>query len=556
MARGQRSERKNDTKRWIRSDADKHAADLGCWFDLGAAERVVEFYGRFLRHSKGQWAGKPFHLLDWQREDVMMPLFGWKRPNGTRRYRQGYVEVAKKNGKSTLMAGLNLYLTMADGEPGAEVYCAATDRPQAAIVFNEAASMVLRSPDLARRLEVIYSSKRILHPASGSVLVALSREASSNEGLNIHGLTIDELHAHRTRRLYDALRYGGAARRQPLMLAISTAGWDRNTVCWEQHEYARRVLEWTVQDPWFFAYMAAAAPEDDWTDEATWKKANPSYGITLNADDFANECAEAKASPAKENAFKRYRLSLWTQQAQRWMQMHRWDLCGAPFDVAELKGRTCFAGLDMSSTTDVSALVLVFPPTASDPMWRMLPWFWVPADNAQAREDVDKVPYMTWARAGLVKLTDGEVVDYDVVRADLNEIAETYDIKEVAIDRWNTTQLQTQLMGDGFEVIQFGQGFASMTAPTKELDKLVRGQQIAHGGNPVLRWMAGNAAVEVDAAGNMKLSKKKSTEKIDGMIATVMGIGRAMVAVKKKPSKYATGGLAKVTIDGAQAKQN
>lgn len=513
---------------WVRSPADGLAVAEGCSFDLEAAERVRRFFRRFLRHSKGEWAGQPFELLDWQWRDVVAPLFGWRRPDGTRRYRRAGIWVPKKNGKSTLLSAIALYLLVADGEAGAEVYSAAADREQAAIVYREAAAMVRASPQLAGRVEILDTTKTLRFLERQAQYKALSAEAPTKEGLNIHGLIFDELHAQRSRDLWDCLAYGGAARRQPLSVSISTAGYDRDSIGYEQYRYAQGVLEGTILDSAFFPFVAEASEADDWTDPAVWRKANPSFGITVKADQFEADFKEAKASPAKENAFRRYRLNQWTEQSTRWLALDRWDACAAPVDPEALRGQPCYAGLDLASTTDLASLVLVFPDGEGG--YDVLPYFWAPQEADRRRERANKARLDSWARQGLVTLTPGDVLDYDRIRARVNELAEIYPLREVAIDRWNATQLATQLQGDGLVVVAFGQGFASMSAPTKELEKLVLAGKVRHGGHPVLRWNASNVAVKQDAAGNLKPDKERSGDKIDGIVALVMALGRALVA--------------------------
>lgn len=474
---------------------------------------------------------------------MIMPLFGWMRPDGTRRFRTGYIQIAKKNGKSTLAAGINLYMLVGDGEMGAEVYCAAVDRPQAGIVFREAASMVKASPDLSRRLEVIESRHRIVDHRTRSWFASMSKDSGSNEGPNPHAIVIDELHAHKDRKLFDALKYGGAARSQPLLLSITTAGSERESICYQQYEYAKRVLKGELHDWSFFGFIAEPDEGDDWTCESTWKKANPSYGLTVTVDGMREACAEAKAQPSMENAFKRYRLNMWTEQAERWMPMQKWDACAikqlppAPIDSR----RPLFTGLDLSSTQDFASLGMVWPPRSKGEKWRAACKHWLPMETAKRREKAG-VPVLEWAKAGEVTLVPGSVVDYDLIRADINSLAQLHDLKEVAIDRWNSTQLQTQLLGDGLDVVQYGQGFASMSAPTKELMRLVLCDEFEHWGR-VLRWMMSNVACDMDAAGNEKPTKERSGDKIDGVVAILMAIGRAMVAPILKKSKYAGGGL-------------
>lgn len=521
---------------------DDLAVSEGCYFDAEAAEKVRDFFRRFLRHSKGAWAGQPFELLDWQWRDVIQPLFGWKRADGTRRFRKGYIEVAKKNGKTTLASGIGLYLLIADGESGAEVYSAGADREQAGIVFREAASMVGKSPALSDHVQVIESTKRLVFPRTGSFYKALCRESGTNEGLNIHGLIFEELHAQKNRDLFDTLTYGGASRRQPLQLAITTAGWDRHSICWEQHEYAWQVIEGVLPDWSFFPYIAAAGEEDDWEDPATWAKANPSIGVTVKLDEMREAYEAAKASPRKENSFKRYRLNIWTEQELRWLQMEDWDACGERFEASELAGLPCYAGLDLATVKDLAAFVLFFPDAGN----AVLPFFFCPQEGARERARADKVPYPTWARQGLIELTEGNVTDYRRILQRIGELGETYNIREIAVDRWNSQQLQTDLTDAGFDVIQFGQGMASMTSPTKELEKLVLEGNIRHGGHPVLRWNAANVSVTEDPAGNIKPDKKKSSEKIDGIVALIMAIGRAIVQEQPRGSVYEERGL--VTI--------
>jgi phage terminase large subunit-like protein len=286
---------------WIRSEGDERAVLAGCWFDREAGERVCDFFERFLVHTKGEWAGKPFALFDWQKKDLVMPLFGWRRRNGERRFRKAYVEVPKKNGKSGLCSGIALYLLMADGEPGAEVYSAAADRDQAAIVYGESEKMVLKSPSLQKHLRVVASRKTIIYQRTLSYFRCLSADVPTKEGLNIHGLIFDELHAQRNRELFDTLQYGGAARRQPLLVSITTAGFDRNSICWEQHDYADKILRGVVDDPSFFPLIYAAGEEDDWTDPVVWRKANPSFGLTIREDAFAEEAREAQEKPSQQD---------------------------------------------------------------------------------------------------------------------------------------------------------------------------------------------------------------------------------------------------------------
>ena len=496
------------------------------WFDKKAADHACGFFVDLLVHVKGEWAGQPFVLEKWQRE-IIRNLFGWKRADGTRRYRIAYIEVPKKSGKSTLVAGIGLYLLTADGEPGAEVYSAAADREQAAIVFSTAKSMVEASPELSRHCETYHRS--IVVPRTGSSYKVLSAEAPTKHGLNPSGILFDELHAQPNRELWDTLVMGGAARRQPLVVAITTAGFDRQSICYELHDHAIKVRDGIIQDDAFLPVIYSAGLDEDWTDPKVWKHANPSLGISVKEDFLREECLRAKESPSKQNAFRRLHLNQWTEQDTRWLDMTVWGECAREVDVDELDGRACFAGLDLSSSTDLSAFVLLFPPKDEDEPFKVLSYFWMPEENIAQRVRRDRVPYDTWVRDGFIEATDGNVIDYDVIRSRIGEFSRRFHIREIVYDRWGATQLSTQLQSDAFTIVPFGQGFASMSPAAKQFERLVLGRQIAHGGNPVLAWMASNVAIRQDPAGNIKPDKAKSRDRIDGIVALVMAVGRATV---------------------------
>lgn len=515
-------------REFVRSENDERAVLEGCYYDADAAEHVCQFFREFLRHSVGPHAGEPFDLLDWQREEFLGPLFGWKRANATRRFRQAGVWIPKKNGKSALGSGLVLYGLVADGEMGAGVYCAAADKNQASIVYDEAVRMVKASPELDARIKLVESQRRMVFAATSSIYQVLSSDVPSKEGINWSMLVFDEIHAQPTSELWDTLMYGNAARSQPLLVSISTAGYDKNSLGYKQYDYAKRVAAGTVPSTEFLPVIYEAAADDDWTEPATWRKANPSIDVTVQLDELASKCAMAKEMPSEENKFKRYRLNLWTEQATRWLPMDKWDACGEEaIELAALNKQLCYAGLDLASTEDLTALVLAFPREGG---YDLVPHFWIPEEGLQKRVHRDRVPYDLWAREGLITVTPGPVTDYARVRADINALANKYSIAEIAIDRlFQGAQLASDLLKDGLEVIAFGQGFFSMAAPTKECERLVLDGKLRHGGHEVLRWMAANVAVETDPAGNLKPSKKKSTERIDGIVATIMAIGRAMV---------------------------
>ncbi len=512
-------------------------------FSAEAAARAVNFFERVLVHIDGEWAGKPFALMDWQRS-MLERLFGTLNDDGLRQYRTCYVETPRKNGKSETAAGIALYLLFADGEEGAQVYGAAGDRDQAGIVYRVAAEMVRRSPVLAKRARVLDSVKRVVVPSTASFYRAIPADAAGSHGFNASGVIVDEVHVQPNRDLIDVLNTSTGARRQPLTFYITTAGFDQHSICWELHHYALKVQNGVIDDPTFLPVVYSADESDDWTDPAVWYKANPSLGVTVKTDYLERECKRAQETPAYENTFRRLHLNQWTRQDTRWLPLEKWDACAGRVDAASLKGQRCWAGLDLASTEDITALVLVFPDEGGG--YDVLPFFWLPEDTIERRSRRDRVPYDLWARQGFVYTTPGNVCDYAFIRAKLNELAGEYEIEDIGLDPWNARQLGQQLMEDGFEIVDFRQGYASMSAPTKELLRLVLAGQLRHGGHPVLRWMADNMVVTTDPAGNIKPAKDKSTERIDGMVALIMAIDRATRRGPAKRSVYETRGLVTV----------
>lgn len=522
----------------------RYANDNRLIFDEVAADKACAFFPRFLRHSKGRLAGQPFHLKPWQRELVRI-VFGFKwAETGMRVVRRVLLFIARKNGKSTFAAGLAL-LMLLSGEQSAEIYSAAADRDQAAIVFREAVSMMAASPELARHLEG-YKTSIICARLMASYKV-LSSDAHTKHGLNPSGFLFDELHTQPNRDLVDVLHTAVGARPQPLEWYMTTAGSGRRGICWEMFDFAMKVLLGVVEELSFLPVLFMADEGDDWTDPRTWAKANPSVGDAVSLDYLAGECAHAQRVPGYENTFKRLHLNLWTGQDKRWLPMADWRLCGGGLPWQELPnrlvGRPCFGGLDLSSTTDITAHVKVFPPEEDGEPWWWVPRFFVPEANIDARARRDRVPYDQWARDGALTPTPGNVVDQQAVEDAIRQDAERYRLIEEAFDRWNATGLVTRLMGDGLAMVPFGQGFASMSAPAKELEAQVLGHTLGHGMHPVLDWMAENVAIAADPAGNIKPNKATSGERIDGIVAGTMALGRAMVFGKdgdqtEVPSDY------------------
>ena len=496
-------------------------------FDEGKAKRTVDFIN-CLKHTKGKWRGQPFELLPWQ-EAIIRDVFGTVKENGYRQYNTAYVEIPKKNGKSELAAGVALYMTCGDNEWGAEVYGCASDRQQASIVFDVAVDMVEQCPALKKRIKPVMSVKRLVYKPTNSFYQVLSAEAYTKHGLNVHAVIFDELHSQPNRELFDVMTKGsGDARTQPLFFLITTAGTDRHSVCFEQHQKAEDILQGRKIDPTFYPVIYGASDDADWSSEEVWRNANPSLGHTIDIEKVRNAYLSARDNPAEENIFRQLRLNQWVKQSTRWMQMDKWDACAFPVDERELLGRECNGGLDLSSSIDITAFVLVFPPRNDTEKYILLPYFWIPEENMRQRVRRDHVPYDVWAKQGFLQTTEGNVIHYAFIEKFIDDLGKKFHIKEIAFDRWGAVQMVQNLEGLGFTVVPFGQGFKDMSPPTKRLMELVLEKNIAHGGHPVLRWMMDNIFVRTDPAGNIKPDKEKSTEKIDGAVATIMGLDRAI----------------------------
>ena len=497
------------------------------YYDKEYADFAVAFI-ESLCHTKGTWAGKRFELMDWQ-EQIIRDLFGILKPNGYRQFNTAYIEIPKKNGKSELAAAVALLLTCGDGEQRAEVYGAAADRQQASIVFDVAADMVRMCPALNKRVKILASQKRLIYEPTNSFYQVLSAEAYSKHGFNVHGVVFDELHSQPNRKLYDVLTKGsGDARMQPLFFLITTAGTDTHSICYEVHQKAQDIIDGRKIDPTFYPVIYGADDTEDWTSPKVWKKCNPSLGETIGMDKVKTACESAKQNPGEENSFRQLRLNQWVKQAVRWMPMDKWDKCAFAVNEEQLQGRVCYGGLDLSSTTDITAFVLVFPPLDEEDKYIILPYFWIPEDTLDLRVKRDHVPYDVWERQGYLQTTEGNVVHYGYIEKFIEELGKKFNIREIAFDRWGAVQMVQNLEGMGFTVVPFGQGFKDMSPPTKELMKLTLEQKLAHGGHPVLRWNMDNIFIRTDPAGNIKADKEKSTEKIDGAVATIMALDRAI----------------------------
>ena len=517
--------------RRIKTAADRKAVEDGCYYDRDAGKRAVKFIEEFLRHSKGRWAGEPFILQKWQREDIILPLFGWLRPDGTRRFRKAYIEIPKKNGKTTLAAALSILMLCGAGEPGAEVYNAAKSREQASMCFDEAAEMVKKSTVLGKRLQIIDSRKHITYETTSSKYAALSADAGVAEGKNIHFCSFDELHIQKTREMWDTLVDGGISRTQPLHMAITTAGvWDPDGIGWEQHTYAKSILD--GHDDWsYFAYISAADPDDDWTDPAVWAKANPSLGVTVFEEGLAEEAAQCKSAPGMLNTFLRRRLNIWTQQTDRWLDMVKWDECPSDARLEHFESALNYGGLDLAAVSDLTAFAL--QNQGEDGEINATTWFWLPEAQAmQSSPSPNRELYRRWADEGHLVLTEGEVVDYDYVRKKINEIHEEYGIDELGVDPWNAKQLLTQLgEGDGLPCVEVRMGAKTLSDPMKNMLKRIITGTWRHDGNPVLGWNYDNLSAKEDVNENIQPMKMANASKIDGAVAHIIAFSRLQVNV-------------------------
>lgn len=496
-------------------------------YDKEKADRAVKFIEN-LCHTKGKWAGKRFWLLPWQ-EQLIRDIFGIVKPDGYRQFRTAFVEICKKVGKSELAAAIALYLLYADNEPSAEVYGAAADRQQASIVFDVARQMVEMSPALLKRSKIMGATKRIVNYGNAGYYQVLSAEVGGKHGFSVSGLVFDEIHTQPNRQLYDVLTKGSSdARQNPLHFIITTAGTDRHSIAYELHTKAMDILEGRRVDPTFYPVVYGLKDDEDWEDEANWYKVNPSLGYTVDIERLRDAYREAKQNPADEITFRWLRMNQWVSSTTAWIPDQIYQRGNEEIDLKNLEGRECYGGLDLSSTGDITAFVLMFPPRNEEEKYILLPFFWVPEETIPQRVKANSVPYDVWERQGYLMSTEGNVIHYDFIEKFIEELGEKYHILEIAFDRWGATQMVQDLEGMGFTVVPFGQGYSSMSAPTKEFYKILMEGNMVHGGHPVLRWMAGNVVIDTDPAGNIKVTKARSKEKIDGIVAAIMALDRCI----------------------------
>lgn len=516
-------------------------------FDAAAADEIVDFFPTCLEFIEGEVAGQPFALEPWE-SAILGCAFGWKRADGTRRYREVFVEVPRKNNKTPLSAGVLAYVMFMDHEPGAQLYSAAFDRDQAALIYRHMAGMIQRSPALSKRVRCYRTFKSIEYPAEGTTYKALARgsgksEGGAKHGFNVHFAVLDEVHTHPTREQYDLMKTGMISRRQPMLWSITTSDYEHEgSICNELEDRAKSILDGHNDDPFFLPVLYKLAPDDDWEDEANWKRVNPNWGKSVKSDYFREQFIEAKRSPTYENTFKRLHLNIRTEQAVRWIQMDRWDACRQAVSLADFHGQPCMAALDLGSTRDLTALTLMFE---RDNKYFAFSKFWIGVESMRVRVERDHVPYDVWVRDGLMTTTPGDSTDYGAVRLGINALVDGgYGIRTLAVDRlFQGAQLCGELREDGIDVVAFGQGFLSMTAPTKRYEELILDGDYVHDGNPIKRWMAANAVVETNASESMKVTKKLSSEKVDGIVTDIMALAMCTAAEEPEASVYSERGL-------------
>lgn len=524
--------------------------DRGLWFDSDAADKVVACANLLMRHSKAKWAGKPFRLAMWQEYDLIRPVFGWKKLPGDmtageaatipfewrkdagifRRFHIVYSEVCRKNGKSTLLAVIGLILAFCDREPGAEVYCAATKKDQARIVHGEMVKMRRSSPDLRAVIEWRKSELTLENPNTDSICKPLGADSDTLDGLNSHGNIVDELHQHKDEGVIDKLTTGTGARDEDLTWSITTAGAGRVGVCWREREYVLKLLD-GLEDDRYYGYIAGADDESKWDTEEELQKANPNLGISVKLDDLLNKAKKAKENPSDLNTYLRMYCGIWTHRIDYWVNLERWDQCCPGVNPIEwrhaacerLLGRPCAGGLDLGSTSDLTVLSLVFPDDNNG--FDVLSWYWIAQENAEKRARIDRAPYLQGIRDGFIWAMDGEETDYDRVEQDIIKICACFKVGDIGGDPlFQGKHLFQRLNKFGVKLVEFPQNIVKFAAPMREMEEAIKGRKLYHGNDPVLRWMATNLVVHKDLNNNMRPDKKRSTEKIDGMVTLAMGI--------------------------------
>lgn len=513
-----------------------NAIDKGWYFDKKAALRALKFI-QSLKHTKGEWAGQKFLLEPWQ-QFIIWNIFGWKLSNGTRRYRYVYIEVSRKNGKTALSAGIGLYMLYADGESRPEVYSAATAKDQAKICFLDAVEIVKKT-DLKNYLTPYKNA--IEYSGKGGVFRPLSSDDGLHDGLNPNCAVIDEYHAHKDSGMFDVIKSAFGARKQPLMFIITTAGKNRNCACYNYRSNVIKIVQGINEDNSLFGMIYTQDTQEEWDNPMMWIKSNPNLNISLSVDYLADQVKDAKNRPEAVRNVMTKNLNLWVDAEKTWILDDKWMECVGSTDIESLKGCECWGGIDLSNVSDITAFILLFN---QNDRFQILPFFWIPEEKMKEKILKENINYDMWVRDGFVKSTPGNIIDYDFVKADIINILLDYRFQSGAYDRWNSSQIILNLQDEGMELNPFGQGYASMSAPSKQLETLALSQKLEHFGNPILRWMVASTSTMSDPAGNIKPDKKNSSQKIDGVVASIMALGEWMTAqVGKDTNPYETRGL-------------
>lgn len=538
--------------RWVKLAVERHVKDLksgkkrGLYFDEEKGMRAVNFFS-LLKHYKGRYQGQPFHLLPWQAFFIYC-LFGWMRGDNTRRFRYSYLKVSRKNGKTTLASGICLYGLIADGEKGAEIYTSATTRDQASICFKDAKEIINADANLKSLVQVWTGAITI--EANASSMKPVSSEAGNLDGLNPHFALVDEYHAHKNDEVFNVMKSGMGSRAQPLHLTITTAGFNKTSPCFTYEKTCQEILQGIKEDDSQFAIMYDLDKEDDYLDEKVWIKANPSLGHTPSFEFLQQEVIQAKNNPTQLVNLLTKNFNQWTDSSSTWIEDSRWMQCIIPDHIDDdyLRTLKCLGGIDLSSTRDVTAFSKVWIDEREGKYYTKTTYY-LPEESMLARVKKDGVRYDVWVEAGWIKVTPGNTIDHRFIKSDIMRDMDLYQLEKISFDRWNSDQLVIYLTEEGVEMVPYGQGFVSMSAPSKKLETMIYQSEILHDGNPVTRWMLSNVELTTDPAGNIKPDKKKSSEKIDGIVSTVMALGIIMTSdllfVTDGPSRYESeeGGL-------------
>jgi len=483
-----------------------------------------------LPHIKGQWAGQRINLEPWQ-IFLLTTIFGWVDENDNRRFKTAYTEIPRKNAKSTLSSGVALYLLGMDDEGGAEVYSAATTRDQARIVFQDAKLMVQRSPGLQKQ-GFDTSSHAIFQEKTSSTMKALARDQGGNlDGLNVHGSIIDELHAHKIRDVWDVLETATGSRTQPLIWAITTSGFNRAGICYEQRAYVLKILNKAVQDDEYFGIIYTIDKDDDWTDEESWIKANPNWGISVNPDDIRRKARKALEMAAAQNNFLTKHLNIWVNADTSWMDMRAWESCGGQFAMEDFAGERCWIATDLASKTDIASMAVLFE--KDNKFYLFVKNFL----NEEACQDGRNSQYSGWAREGRLITTPGNVTDFSFIEDEIRALASEYNVQDAAFDPWQASYIMQRLAEEGLPTVEFRQTVQNMSEAMKEFEALILQRRLIHANCPVLTWMISNVVCHTDAKENIYPRKEFPENKIDGVVATIMAIGR-MIATQDDQGSF------------------